>query len=96
MMMPIACLSFIIMEFTNPMTITVVADEDWITQVTPAPSATPLSGVFVILYRNASSLFPATSFSASPMSIIPYRNIATPLKRATTIENTSIITLFLI
>lgn len=59
MMIPIACLSFIIMEFTNPMTITVVADEDWITQVTPAPSATPL-------------------------------------KRATTIENTSIITLFLI
>ena len=49
MMIPIACFSFIIPEFTKPITITVVADEDWITLVTPVPSATPFSGVFVIL-----------------------------------------------
>ena len=28
---------------------TVVADDDWITLVTPVPSATPFSGVLVIL-----------------------------------------------
>ncbi len=35
---PIACLSFIIPEFTKPTTITVVADDDCITAVTAAPS----------------------------------------------------------
>lgn len=49
MIILIACLSVIIMEFTKPITITVVAEEDWITQVTPVPNATPLTGVFVIL-----------------------------------------------
>ena len=49
MMIPIACFSFIIPELTKPMTITVVAEEDWITLVTQVPSATPFSGVLVIL-----------------------------------------------
>ena len=49
MMIPIACFSFIIPEFTKPITITVVAEDDWITLVTPVPSATPFSGVLVIL-----------------------------------------------
>ena len=38
---PIACLSVIIPEFTNPTTITVVADELCIMAVTPAPRRNP-------------------------------------------------------
>ncbi len=39
-MIPMAWDSFIIPELTNPTTITVVAEEDWITAVTPAPNST--------------------------------------------------------
>ena len=42
---PIACLTFIIPEFTKPTTITEVAEEDWITAVTPVPSRIPLNGL---------------------------------------------------
>ena len=45
MMTAIACRSFIIAEFTKPTTITLVAEEDWITAVTPVPSRIPLSGL---------------------------------------------------
>ena len=37
--------SFIMPEFTKPTTITEVAEDDWMTAVTAAPSRTPLSGV---------------------------------------------------
>ena len=37
-------------ELTKPTTITEVAEEDWITAVTPVPSRTPFSGVLVSLY----------------------------------------------
>ena len=90
MMIPIACFSFIIPELTKPMTITVVAEEDWITLVTQVPSATPFSGVLVIRYRNASSLLPATSFRPSPIKDIPNRNNATPESKDKIIENTAI------
>ena len=42
--MPIACLNFIIPELTKPTTITVVADDDCITAVTPAPKRTAFIG----------------------------------------------------
>ena len=45
MMTAMACRSFIIPEFTNPTTMTLVAEELWITAVTPVPSKMPLSGV---------------------------------------------------
>ena len=45
MMIAIAWRSFIIAELTKPTTITLVADEDWITAVTPVPSKMPLSGL---------------------------------------------------
>ena len=32
-------------EFTKPTTMTLVAEDDWITAVTPVPSKMPLSGV---------------------------------------------------
>ncbi len=47
MMMPAACCSFMIPAFTKPTTITVVAEEDWIRAVTPAPTATLFSGLSV-------------------------------------------------
>ena len=45
MMIAIACRSFIMAELTKPTTMTLVADEDWITAVTPVPSKMPLSGL---------------------------------------------------
>ena len=65
-------------ELTKPTTMTDVAEDDWITAVTPVPSRTPLSGVLVSLYTMISSLLPATFFSPSPMSVMPNRNRATP------------------
>ena len=50
---PIACDSLIIPEFTKPTTITVVADDDWITAVTKAPSMMALKGLEVIFFENS-------------------------------------------
>ena len=77
-MIPIAWESFMIPEFTKPTTITVVADEDWITAVTPAPSSTALNGFDVRLSKIRSN-FPPDIFSRPPpITLIPYRNIARP------------------
>ena len=45
MMIAMAWRSFIMAELTKPTTMTLVAEEDWITAVTPVPSKMPLSGV---------------------------------------------------
>lgn len=55
---PIACDSLIIPEFTKPTTITVVADDDWITAVTKAPSMMALKGLEVIFREFAQGGFP--------------------------------------
>ena len=41
MMMDMACFIFIIPEFTKPTTMTDVAEDDWITAVTPVPNRIP-------------------------------------------------------
>ena len=41
--MPMACLTFIMPELTKPTTMTEVADEDWMTAVTPVPSKMPFT-----------------------------------------------------
>ncbi len=79
---PIACATFIIPAFTKPTTITVVADDDWITAVTAVPNSTPLIGVLVSLYKISSNFSPAAFFNPSPISDIPNRNNATPLSSA--------------
>ncbi len=79
MMMPIACATFIMPEFTKPTTMTVVADEDCMIAVTAVPKSTPLIGVFVSLYNISSSFSPAAFFSPSPIRDIPNRKSATPL-----------------
>ena len=53
--MPMAWRTCIMPELTKPTTITEVAEEDWITAVTPVPSRTPLMGVLVRLYSTSSS-----------------------------------------
>ena len=45
MMIAIAWRSFIIAELTKPTTMTLVAEEDWITAVTPVPSRMPFIGL---------------------------------------------------
>lgn len=55
MMMPIACATFIMPEFTKPTTMTVVAEEDCMIAVTAVPRRTPLIGVLVSLYKISSS-----------------------------------------
>ena len=62
MMIPIACDSFMMPEFTKPTTMTVVAEDDWITAVTPAPSNTDLNGFEVRLSKIRSN-FPPDIFS---------------------------------
>ena len=71
MMIAIAWRSFIIAEFTKPTTMTLVAEEDWITAVTPVPSRIPLTGVPDRRYRISSSRLPATFFSPSPIRAMP-------------------------
>ena len=73
-----ACSSFIMPELTKPTTMMDVADEDWMTAVTPAPSSTPFSGVLDRRYKTSSSWLPATFFRPSPISVMPNRNRATP------------------
>ena len=86
---PIACLSFIIPEFTKPTTITVVADEDCITAVTAAPSKKPLKVLLVIFSRVFSSLPPENFSRPSPIVFIPNKKSARPLRSCRT-ENISI------
>jgi hypothetical protein len=47
--MPIDWLNFIIPELTKPTTIAEVAEDDWITAVTPVPRRMPFHGVLVSL-----------------------------------------------
>lgn len=75
---PIACDSLIIPEFTKPTTITVVADDDWITAVTKAPSMMALKGLEVIFSRIRSRRLPDSFSRPCPIAFIPNRNSASP------------------
>ena len=79
MTMEMAWRTRIMPEFTKPTTMTDVADDDWMTAVTPVPSKNPFNGLPVSWNRMTSSLLPATFFSPSPISAIPNRNSAIPL-----------------
>ena len=56
---PIACAKVRRPAFTKLTTITVVAEEDWITEVIPRPVSTPLNGFDVIAESSPRSLSPA-------------------------------------
>ena len=70
-MIPITCDNFIIPELTNPTTITVVAEEDCITAVTPAPKRTALHRLLVNRSNNRSSRPPEALDSPLPITSIP-------------------------
>ncbi len=76
--MPIACLNFIIPELTKPTTITVVADDDCITAVTAIPSNTAIILLEVSFSSICSNLPPDSFAKESPMTFIPYKNKASP------------------
>ncbi len=78
MMMPTACSSRISPELTKPTTMTVVAEEDCMRAVVPAPSSTPFMGLSVILVRMASILPPEVFARPSPRRYMPYRKRARP------------------
>ena len=78
MTMPTALESCMIPALTKPTTMTVVAEDDWITAVTSAPSSTPLMGLEVSLPKMVSRRLPATRFSPSPSRLMPNRKKASP------------------
>ena len=55
----------IIPEFTKPTTMTVVAEDDWITAVTAAPTPTPRKRFFVSRSRICFIFSPAAAFKPS-------------------------------
>ena len=59
MMTPTACFSVMMPELTKPTTMTVVAEEDWMTAVTAMPRRKPLKTLELILARMVCSLPPA-------------------------------------
>ena len=74
MMTLIDCLSVMSPEFTKPTTITVVADELWITAVTARPVNSPANLFVVNRPRSNFSPFPARLSRAWPISVMPNRN----------------------
>ena len=74
----IACFRVISPELTKPTTITVVADELWITAVIPHPVRNPDSLPVVIRSSIFRSPGPALRSSACPMMFIPNRNRQSP------------------
>ena len=67
----IACARVSRPAFTKLTTITVVADDDWITEVMPRPVSTPLNGFEVIAERKFLRRSPAAFCSPELMRFIP-------------------------
>ena len=94
MITPTACDNFMIPEFTKPTTITVVAEDDWITAVTPAPKSTAFIGFEVRFSRIFSSFPPETFARPSHIAFIPYKNNARPPINVNILNKSMIILLF--
>ncbi len=74
----IACISDMSPALTNPTSITVVADELWMTAVTPAPTPTAANLFFVSFSSPSRSLSPAMASRPSDISFMPYRKSPRP------------------
>ena len=81
MMIQTAWFRVIIPELTKPTTMTVVAEEDWITAVMPAPTRTPRKRLAVSRSRISFILLPAAASRPELIICMPYRNSARPPKR---------------
>ncbi len=71
MIIQTACFKVIMPELTKPTTMTVVAEEDWITAVIPAPTATPRKRLDVRRSRICFIRLPAASSSPALIICIP-------------------------
>ena len=78
MIIETACFNFSTPELTNATTMTVVAEEDWMTAVTPAPSSTPLSLLDTNRSNRLSIFPPETTFNPSPNIDMPKSSILKP------------------
>jgi hypothetical protein len=70
-MTPTDCLSVMMPAFTKPTTMTVVADEDWMTIVTTMPMIRAVKTLPVIFSKVFSSLEPAARSSPLPIVVMP-------------------------
>ena len=73
-----ACLRVISPELTKPTTITVVADDDWMTAVMTAPTSTPRIRLEVSFSRIPFSRSPATASRLLLIICIPHRKRPSP------------------
>ena len=71
MMTPMVCPSSITPEFTRPTSMTVMAEEDWMAMVIPAPNSRLLMGVEVMRLRRRSNRPPAIFSRLLDMTYIP-------------------------
>ena len=71
MLTPMVCPSSITPEFTRPTSMTVMAEEDWMAMVIPAPSSRLLMGVEVMRLRRRSNRPPAIFSRLLDMTYIP-------------------------
>ena len=78
MMIHTACRRVIMPEFTNPTTITVVAEEDWMTAVMPAPTSTPKIRLEVSRSKIRFIWLPAAASRPELIICMPYRKSARP------------------
>ena len=84
MMTPMVCPSSMTPEFTRPTSITVMAEEDWMAMVMPAPSSRLLMGFEVMRLSIRSSLPPAIFSRLLDMTVMPYKKKAKPPQRVKT------------
>ena len=75
---PTACVSDIMPALTKPTTITVVADDDWMTAVTRNPTNTARNLLLVMTSSRRLSFEPAAFSSPSPIVRMPNRNSPIP------------------
>ena len=75
-MMPMGPISMTL-EFTRPTSMTVIAEEDWMAMVMPAPSSRLLMGLEVMRL----SLPPAIFSKLLDMTVMPYKKKASPPHR---------------
>ena len=85
MIIQTACFKVISPELTKPTTITVVAEEDWITAVIPAPTHTPRKRFAVRRSRICFIRLPAAASRLTLIICIPYKNSARPPSKPKTI-----------
>ena len=79
-----ACFNVIRPELTNPTVMTVVADEDWIKAVIPAPTSTPKKRLAVRRSNICFIRLPATASRLLLIICMPYINSARPPSRLNT------------